>query len=69
MLTLTFVGYDSWDRPVYKHGNTLYVDVSPLSYINPEICTKYNNEFDGEPDTSIKDGTEIQFVPDRVVWR
>jgi molybdopterin converting factor small subunit len=34
----------------------------------PEICTKCNNEFDGEPDTPISADTEITFIPERVTW-
>ncbi|MPN64221.1 hypothetical protein SDC9_211992 [bioreactor metagenome] len=68
-LILTFKGYDSWDRPVYECNDRFYVDVNPLSTSNPKICTKYNNEFDGEPDTPIKEDIEVEFVPKREVWR
>lgn len=67
-LLLTFVGRDSWDRPVYESAGRLYVDVDPRKYRTPDICTKLNNEFDGEPDTPIAEGTEVEFVPARDTW-
>lgn len=66
-LLLTFLGCDSWDRPVYQDSNgTLYVDVDPREGWQPNICTKCNNEFDGEPDCPVSG--EIEFAPRRVVW-
>ncbi len=65
-LTLTFVGYDSWDRPVYKAGGNLYVDTDPREGWPPHICTKCNNEFDGEPDCPVN--AEFEFIPQRVLW-
>ena len=50
-LILNYKGRDSWDRPVYESDGRLYVDVDPRKGWKPNICTKYNNEFDGEPDT------------------
>lgn len=67
MMVLTFVGLDSWSRPVYKNEGRFYVDVAPLSWSAPEICTKYGNAFDGEPDAPVNH--EFQFVPERKVWR
>ena len=59
---------DSWDRPVYKgpDGN-LYVDVDPRKGWAPNICTKYQNDFDGEPDNPVK-GVDFIFTPYRDVW-
>lgn len=66
-LLLTYVGSDSWDRPVYQDSDgTLYVDVDPREGWQPNICTKCNNEFDGEPDCPVS--AEIEFAPCRVVW-
>ena len=67
-MPLIFQGRDSWDRPVYKgpDGN-LYVDVDPREDWEPNICTKCQNEFDGEPDTPVK-GVDFTFVPCRDVW-
>jgi hypothetical protein len=67
-LTLTFKGCDSWDRPVYEYEGRLYVDVDPRKGRRPEICTKNNNEFDGESDAPITEDTEITFVPERITW-
>jgi hypothetical protein len=72
-LTLIHKGRDSWDRPVYECEGRLYVDVDPRDGRKPEICTKLNNEFDGEPDTPIEvmkhcKGVEIEFIPCRDTW-
>lgn len=67
-LVLEFVGCDSWDRPVYKSDGQLYVDVDPRADHTPDICTKDDNHFDGEPCWSIPEGTEVEFVPSRCVW-
>ena len=66
-LELVYKGRDSWDRPVYECDGTLYVDTDPRSEY-PNICTKANNEFDGEPDCPIGDDVEVVFVPSRDVW-
>ena len=66
-LNLTHKGRDSWDRPVYECDGVLYVDVNPRSD-HPEICTKSDNEFDGEPDWPIKKDVEIIFIPSRDRW-
>lgn len=74
VLVLNYVGNDSFDRPVYENEDNLFVDVDPRSYRKPEICTKLNNCFDGEPDTPImymekyKDA-EVEFFPKRIVWQ
>ncbi len=67
-MLLILQGRDSWDRPVYKgpDGN-LYVDVDPRKDWGPNICTKYQNDFDGEPDTPVK-GVDFIFTPCRDVW-
>lgn len=72
-LILIHKGRDSWDRPVYECNGNLYVDVEPRKKSKPNICTKYNNDFDGEPDTPLaimqkyKD-VIIEFVPCRDTW-
>lgn len=65
-LVLTFLGCDSWDRPVYTAGETLYVDTDPREGWGPNICTKYKNEFDGEPDSPVH--AEFEFIPQRILW-
>jgi len=67
-ITLTLIGRDSWDRPVYECGGKLYVDTSPHKDRAPGICAKSNNEFDGEPDWPVSEETEIIFVPFRDTW-
>lgn len=56
------VGFDSWDREVFQtQKGTYVVDVNlDYSHQNMRLCTKCNNEFDGEPDTALKtDAFEI----------
>ncbi len=66
-LTLTLLGRDSWSRPVYRgSGGRLYVDTEPCADRVPRICTKYRNDFDGEPDVPVN--AEIVFVPGRDTW-
>ena len=67
-LTLDFIGRDNWDRPVYKCNDKLYVDVDPRLSKKPEICTKQNNEFYGEPLEQISNDIEIEFFPFRNGW-
>jgi hypothetical protein len=67
-LTLTHIGRDSLERPVYECDGKLYVDVDPRRNRAPDICTKNNNKFDGEPDCPIAEGTKIIFVPCRDTW-
>lgn len=74
-MVLTFKGMDSFDRPVYiDEAGKLWKDVDPLSNCKPNLCTAYNNEFDGEPDTPMKyikryEGVKIEFIPERKIWR
>lgn len=68
-MDLNFKGWDDWDRPVYESNGRLYVDVDPRDGRGPDICTKYRNEFYGEPDVPIKPGVELNFIPERMVWR
>lgn len=67
-----FIGCDRWERPVYKNEDgLLLVDVCPLSDRPADLCTKCDNEFDGEPDISIKHTKygHDEFVLDRrVTW-
>lgn len=71
-LELTYIGLDSWSRPVYEDiDGKLFVDVDNRKNRDPEICTKYNNQFEGEPDTPIQyiekyKGVEIVFFPKRI---
>lgn len=67
-VTLNYKGRDSWSRPVYEANGRLYVDVDPRKDWKPNICTKYNNEFDGEPDEPIPEDIRITFAPARDTW-
>ena len=67
-LTLYYKGRDSWSRPVYEADGNLYVDVDSRKGWKPNICTKYNNEFDGEPDMPISEDIQIEFIPCRDTW-
>lgn len=72
-LTLQYVGMDSFSRPVYECNGTLFVDTAPRKRFKPNICTKNNNCFDGEPDTPIGaikryENVELEFVPKRMTW-
>ena len=52
---LVFKGYDSHCRPVYEDAECrLFVDLDPRPNTAVRLCTKLNNEFDGEPDTPIQ---------------
>lgn len=66
-LTLIFKGRDNWERPVYEANGRLYVDVNPSS-VHAAIHTKSGNDFFGEPDWPIEEGTEIEFIPHRDTW-
>lgn len=74
VIVLTYVGNDSFSRPVYENDGKLFVDVDPVSWCEPNICTKLYNSLDGEPDTSLQDmkkyeGVKVEFRPKRIVWR
>ena len=68
-----FSGYDNWDRPVYEgEDGTLLVDTDPISNRPIKLCTKCNNQFNGEPDTPIqytKYKNDKITVDRRVTWR
>lgn len=71
-LVLNYIGLDSWSRPVYENDGMFFVDVDSREHRKPEICTKYNNDFDGEPDTPIEyieryKNLKLEFVPKRYV--
>lgn len=67
-LVLVYKGRDSWSRPVYEANGRLYVDVNPVKDKAACICTKYQNDFDGEPDCHIRSDIEIEFSPCRDTW-
>lgn len=71
-LVLTYKGLDSWSRPVYENAEgKLFVDTDNRADRSPRICTKYQNAFNGEPDTPIEyigkyKELEVEFVPERI---
>ena len=67
-LVLTYKGRDSWSRPVYEVAGCLYVDINPRKSYQADICTKCQNEFDGEPDMPIAEDIQVKFVPCRDTW-
>ena len=73
LFPLEFVGIDHCSRPVYKNGETLFVDVEPRKNKKPVICTVLNNVFGGEPDTPINRLSKYQhiepiFISGRITW-
>lgn len=67
-ITLEFIGFDRCDRPVYGRDGRLYVDTDPRQHVSPNLCTKYRNAFDGEPDTPIDPQVQVSFIPHRITW-
>lgn len=73
-MKLEYIGMDDWDRPVYRDENErLWKDVSPIADKEADLCTSYNNNFYGEPDTNMcymkkYDNIEIEFIPNRITW-
>ena len=61
-LDIKLIGYDDWERPVYrdKNGN-LYKDIN-LSKDSMLLYTTYNNTFYGEPVGKVADNYEINIV-------
>lgn len=67
-MLLILQGRDSWSRSVYKGpGGNLYVDADPREGWKPNSCTKYQNDFNGEPDDPVS-GVDFIFTPYRDVW-
>jgi hypothetical protein len=68
-LKLTFITEDGWSRPVYRGDDRrIYVDTDPRKNVIPNICTKLNNDIDGEPDCPINEDIEIIYIPHRITW-
>ena len=64
---LHFIGWDFWDRPVYKDdlGN-LWKDVNPRKDSPAELYDA--DEFDSEPGWPIEAGIQVKFDPQRMLW-
>ena len=67
-IELTLIGRDSFGRPVYECDEKLYCDADPRKHMPANICTKLNNEFDGEPDCPIGKDVGFIFIPSRDTW-
>ena len=68
LLPIFHRGRDSWSRPVYECGGKYYVDTDPRADRAPSICTKQDNEFDGEPCDPLPPEVEVEFIPCRDTW-
>lgn len=67
--SLTYIGMDSWSRPVYKDENgKLWKDTDPRSHVPASLYSAVNNEFDGEPDMPFPIHEKFKLLPQRVVW-
>lgn len=69
MLKLQFIGFDDWDRPVYRdEKERVWKDVDPSDGHNPDLHKSSTNEYDGEPDYRYEGEFEIvnrEDIPDR----
>jgi hypothetical protein len=65
--TLTFIGRDSWCRPVYKDENgRLWKDVDCRPKWWGPLCSCVGNDFEGQPESPMRSDIEITFIPARV---
>ena len=74
ILHLKYLGRDLWDRPVYMDDEGIvWKDIEPIAESEAQLCTSVDNEFDGEPDTGMRNfkkyqNVSVEFVPARDVW-
>lgn len=70
-LTLTFLGLDKFQRPVYKDSNgKLWKDIdNRKSWLGTGNENFYScaNDFEGEPDVPMSNQIIITFIPERVI--
>lgn len=67
VVVMTYVGMDSWDRPVYKDENgNLWKDTDPRSHVPASLYSACNNAFDGEPDMPFHGKAKL--LPRRITW-
>lgn len=66
-IQIRYIGHDSWSRPAFEtRKGSLLVDTNMSDAFNDRemsLCTKCNNEFDGEPDTPV-DTERFEVVKD-----
>ena len=66
-IRLTFVGWDSHQRPVYEDPDgKLWKDTDPRAHASPSLYNAYRNALDGEPDCPFHG--EPKFHPKRMTW-
>lgn len=66
---LTYIGMDSWSRPVYQdEAGELWKDTDPRSHVPASLYSALNNAFDGEPDLPFPAGKKFKLLPKRVTW-
>ncbi len=74
VVVLAYISCDSHKRPVYRNKEgRLFVDVNPRAGEEPKLCTKLDNQFNGEPDTPVDamkqyDGVKFVFWKGRKIW-
>lgn len=67
ILTLKYIGEDYWSRPVYQDQfGHLWKDIELGQYGTPVLCSSVGDEFEGEPDTAIKQAFKILPAEGRV---
>lgn len=56
-IQIKWIGFDSWCRPMFQTKRGTYVCDTSMAYGSDApmtLCSKNNNEYDGEPDTLLK---------------
>ena len=65
--TMTYIGMDSWSRPVYKDENGMFwKDTDPRSHVPPSLYSAANNVFDGKPNIPFRGRAVL--LPKRKTW-
>lgn len=66
-MDMTYIGMDSWSRPVYSDENgKLWKDTDPRAHVPASLASALNNSFDGEPDLPFHG--DAKFIPKRITW-
>jgi len=61
VLKLNYIGIDDWARPVYKDQyDRLWKDIELGNMDIPSLCSVVGNDFDGEPNSPIKNEFSIE---------
>lgn len=68
-IPLTYVGMDSWSRPVYEDPDgRLWKDTDPRSHVPASLYSACNNALDGEPDCPWPFRKPFKLLPKRRTW-